>query len=73
MYQNKILPAAQENLQSARANYVAGKVDFLRLIEAQRQVYRQQDRVHETTANYHRRWAELMRAVGGSVPVASQQ
>ena len=73
LYQNKILPAAQENLQSAQANYVAGKVDFLRLIDAQRQVYRQQDRVHETTANYHRRWAELMRAVGGSMPVANQR
>ena len=34
----KILPATQRNLESAQANYTSGKLDFLRLIDAERQL-----------------------------------
>lgn len=64
LYEQKILPAAEANVQSARINYTAGKVDFLRLIEAERQLFDQQDKYQETVADYHRRLAELQRAVG---------
>jgi outer membrane protein TolC len=64
LYEKKILPAADANVQSARINYTAGKVDFLRLVEAERQLRQQQAMYHETVADYHRRLAELQRAVG---------
>jgi outer membrane protein, heavy metal efflux system len=65
LYGEKILPSAEENAQSARANYTAGKVDFLRLIEAQRQTYREQERYYLALSDYHRRLAEMNRVVGG--------
>jgi len=64
LYEQKILPAAEANVESARINYTAGKVDFLRLVEAERQLRQQQDKYHETVAEYHRRMAQLQRAVG---------
>lgn len=67
LYTERILPAAEANAESARANYSSGKLDFLRLIEAQRQLYREQDKYHQATADYHRRLAELERAVGTSL------
>jgi outer membrane protein TolC len=68
LFEEKILPAAETNVQSARINYTAGKLDFLRLVEAERQLRQRQDRYHETVAEYHRRLAELRRAVGGTLP-----
>jgi outer membrane protein TolC len=67
LYEQKILPAAEANVQSARINYTAGKVDFLRLVEAERQLREQQDKYHGTVAEYHRRMAQLQRAVGGGM------
>jgi outer membrane protein TolC len=64
LYEKKILPAAEANVQSARINYSTGRVDFLRLIEAERQLRQQQSMYHETVADYHRGLAELERAVG---------
>ena len=57
-------PLSQQSLQSARANYTAGKVDFLRLIDAERQFHGQRERYYEALADYQRRQAELERAVG---------
>jgi outer membrane protein TolC len=68
LYREKLLPLAEQNSQSARANYVAGKIDFLRLIEAQRQSIREQEQAFQAIAEYHRRLAELERAVGGALP-----
>jgi outer membrane protein, heavy metal efflux system len=67
LYSEKILPATEDNIQSARTNYTAGKIDFLRLIEAQRQFYREKERYYEALSNYHRRLAEMNRVVGGDV------
>ncbi len=68
LYEQKILPAAEANVQSARINYTAGKVDFLRLVEAERQLRQQQDKYHETVAEFHRRLAQLRRAVAAPLP-----
>jgi len=66
LYDDKILPVAKQYSQSARANYTAGKVDFLRLIDAQRQLYSQWEKYYQALANYHRRLAEMQRVVGGT-------
>ena len=65
LYTQRILPAAEESLKAARANYTVGKIDFLRLLDAERQYNNQEDRYHQAVADYQTRWAELERAVGG--------
>jgi outer membrane protein TolC len=65
LYEDEILPLALDNLSAARAGYTAGTLDFLRLIEAQRQVIDVQEKHQVAVAELHRRWAELDRAAGG--------
>ncbi len=67
LFETKILPAALDNLAAARAGYVAGTVDFLRLVEAQRQILDLREKHQMAIADYHRRAAELERAVGEDV------
>jgi outer membrane protein TolC len=67
LYNSRTLPAAAQNVQSARADYIAGKGDFLRLISAQRQLIGLQERQQQAIADYHSRLAELERAIGGPV------
>jgi outer membrane protein, heavy metal efflux system len=68
LYIEKVLPAAEANIRSAQANYTAGKIDFLRLLDAQRQLYREQEKRQQAAAECLRRLAELERAIGGPVP-----
>lgn len=65
LYRDKILPAARENVQAARAAYVTGKTPFVALIEAQRALVDLRDRSYAAAADYRRRLAALERAVGG--------
>lgn len=67
VFESKILPAAQDNLRAAQAGYEAGTVDFLRLIEAQRQILDLREKYQTAVADYHRRAAELSRVVGQDV------
>ena len=71
LYEEKILPAAQRSLDSASANYTSGKLDFLRLLDAERQLLAQREMYYQSIAEYHRSLAELERAVGepvGTIP-----
>jgi outer membrane protein TolC len=65
LYQRTILPAARKNVEAAQSAYVTGKIPFLSLIEAQRNVIGLRDRYYEALADYHRRRATLERVVGG--------
>ena len=65
LYDENILPVANQYVQSSRANYTAGKIDFLRLVDAQRQLYGQWEKYYQAQTDYHRRLAALQRAVGG--------
>lgn len=67
LFEEKTLPATQRSLESAQVNYTAGKLDFLRLLDAERQLYSQHEMYYQSIAEYHRRWAELERAVGAPV------
>jgi outer membrane protein TolC len=67
LYEEKILPTAQRSLDSAQANYTSGKLDFLRLLDAERQLFSQREMYYQAIAEYHRRLAELERAVGEPV------
>lgn len=67
LYTDRILPAARANVESANSGYVAGAVDFLRLIEAQRELIELQEKHQEAIAEYHRRRAELERVIGAPI------
>ncbi len=67
LYRDKTLPAADRSLQSAQANYTTGNLDFLRLLDAERQVNNQREKYYAAIAEYHQRLAELERAVGQAV------
>jgi len=67
LFRDKTLPAAERSLQSAQANYTTGNLDFLRLLDAERQLNNQRERYYAAIAEYHRRLAELDRAVGEPV------
>ncbi len=67
VYEEKILPATRRSAEAALTNYTNGKLDFLRLIDAERQVYAQREMYYQSIAEYHRRLAQLERAVGCSV------
>lgn len=67
LYTDSILPAARQNVESAQVNYEAGKLDFLRLIEAQRQLIGYREKHYESIAEFHRRIAELERVLAGPI------
>jgi outer membrane protein TolC len=63
LYNKDILPAAEKNVKAAQAAYVTGKIPFLSLIEAERNVVNLRDRYYEATADYFRRQATLERVI----------
>ncbi len=68
VYQDRLLPIAEQSIESARASYMAGRLDFLRLIESQRQLLALQDEYYASLAEYYRRMAALERAIGSPPP-----
>ena len=68
LYNDKILPAARQNIEAARAAYVTGKIPFLSLIEAERNLVTLRDRYYEAAAAYGQRLATLERVTGGEAP-----
>lgn len=66
VYETTILPTVRHSVDAARASYLSGRLDFLRLVESQRQLLEMQDRFYETVAEYRGRQAELTRLIGGS-------
>jgi outer membrane protein, heavy metal efflux system len=69
LYAERIIPAAEDSVQSAAAEYQTGKLDFLRLIQAQRDLIGRRELQVEAVAEYHIRRAELERAIGGPLPL----
>ncbi len=64
LYRDKSLPAAERSFESAQASYTTGTLDFLRLLDAERRLNEQREKYFAAIAEYHRRLAELERAVG---------
>jgi outer membrane protein TolC len=71
LYHDILLPVARQNVEAARSGYAAAQVDFLRLVEAQRQFNMLKERSYEAETDYHRNVAELERIVGGPLPEPS--
>lgn len=73
LYERRLLPAAEQNVEAARANYDVGNTSFLGLIQAQRQLISIRERQQETLTEYHRRVAALERTIGGPLPIVPRQ
>lgn len=69
LFTEKLLPSAEDNVSAAVSAYEANKLDFLRLVEAQRQLIELQESEQAALAQYHRDLAELERATGGPLPL----
>jgi outer membrane protein, heavy metal efflux system len=67
LYRQRLIPAAEQNIAAARSNYEVGKLNFLELAQAQRQLITLRERQLEAIVTHHRRAAELERAVGGTM------
>ena len=64
LYTSRVLPAAEANLEAARAAYIAGSIDFSSLMTARREFIMQQIGHQRSLVEYHRSRADLERAVG---------
>jgi outer membrane protein TolC len=63
LYEKRVVPAARQIVDSARAGYLAGRIDFLRVIEAERQLIYLLQEQEDLIAQYHVLRAELERVV----------
>jgi outer membrane protein, heavy metal efflux system len=65
LFETKILPAAEQNIRAAQTAYLTGKIPFLSLVEAQRNLIMLRDQYYESVSDYFRRLATLERVAGG--------
>ena len=64
LLRTELLPQSQLSLQSARAGYESGKVDFASLLEAQRQIRRARQELLKSEVEAQLRLADIERLVG---------
>lgn len=70
LYSQKLLPASEQNVGVARANYDTSKITFLELAISQRQLIEARERQLQAQVELQRRIATLRRVAGGSLPDA---
>lgn len=68
LYENKFLPAAEQNVSAASTNYSSGSATLLTFIQAQSQLINLRERHQQAIADYHIRLAQLERVIGGLIP-----
>lgn len=73
LYQDHLLPLAEENLAAARSDYEAGRGNFLDMIGAEKNLMQARLQLEQARAEHYRRRASLERAVGGPQALQSIQ
>lgn len=68
LYQDRLVPLAQANLDAALANYRAGAGSFLEVINAATRKLNTAQQLARARANHLRRRAQLQRRAGGELP-----
>jgi outer membrane protein TolC len=68
LYTGKLLPASESNVAAATSGYEAGTIDFLRLVQAQRELIGLNEKYQMAIVEYYRNSAELDRVVGTGLP-----
>jgi outer membrane protein TolC len=69
LYKNSLIPKGRQNLAVAQKAYVADKIDFLDLIDAQRTLLEFRLAYERSCADLGQYQAELERLVGGVIPL----
>ena len=64
LFQDRLLPAAHDRIEAARAGFEAGRTTFLTVIDAEKNQRTVTLRYQELLADLYRRQAQLDRAVG---------
>lgn len=64
----RVVPAAEASYKTAINTYVTGTLDFLRVVEAQRQLLMIREQAIQAEVEYHSRIAELQRMIAGPIP-----
>lgn len=67
LFEKKLLPATEANVSAAASGYTAGTVDFLRLVQAQRESLELNEKYQQAIVGFHRNQAELDRVVATPV------
>jgi cobalt-zinc-cadmium efflux system outer membrane protein len=67
VYQNGVLPQAEQSLEAARISYQHGKASFLDLIDSERTLRDLQLEYYTTLAQFEQHVAELEQAVGTTI------
>lgn len=64
LYQYSLLPQAEQSFKASEIGYLAGKVDFLNLLESERMVLMVKTSYHKTISDLRKSLARLERVVG---------
>jgi len=65
LYQNRLLPLAEENLEAAQSDYESGSGNFLDLISTEKNLMQTRLQREQALSDYHQRLATLKHIVGG--------
>jgi len=68
---HQLIPLARQTLQSAISSYSAGRVDFLTVLDSERELQMHEMDLATHLASYEQRVAELERAVGADLGLAA--
>ena len=71
LFDRDVLPAARQNVKAAQAAYLTGRIPFLSLIEAQRNLVELQDQYYAAAADFFRRRTALQRSLTGTPATAA--
>jgi outer membrane protein TolC len=71
LYRQQLSSLADANMAAAKADYQAGRGDFLTLISSEKNSMQTQLQTEQALANVHRRFAELEQAVGTLEPFST--
>jgi outer membrane protein TolC len=66
LFKTTTLPATEANVREAQASYISGKIPFLTLVAAQKEMYLARDRFYQAQAEAFRRKAILDRVTANS-------
>ncbi|HVT44533.1 MAG TPA: TolC family protein [Thermoanaerobaculia bacterium] len=72
LHTNRLLPAARDQVEAARAGFESGRNSFLAVVEAEKNLRTVELRYAGAVATYHQRLAQLDRAVG-RLPFSTMQ
>jgi outer membrane protein TolC len=73
LYQSDVLPTARQVVQISQINYQTDKVDFLTLLDSQRNLLEFQLEYETALADYHKNLAELERNIGVDLITEKQE